>query len=492
MNWLTRVSGIESYILAIPTLILCFLTFYTLSSVGGDAAIYFTFAKNFWSLPFSVRPDGNAVFGATGPLWVLWLSIFGDNFAFLKFANVLLVVLVTAWSARRIPFLILVPLVFLLPKTFVFMMLLGYEAPLFYLLFLILYCHIFQDIDDRKPEHFWVVGLSLGLLILVRPEAIFLTTLLLADLERRRFFINFALTVLPLLFYLMYMTIQTGDFVASSIYERVLRHGVGEDVGSAGVASRLRVFLEGIRNPFYLLGIWTMIFHARGDNKWYLLLVPAVIFFAVLCLMDSPRWRYFLLLDMLCVLSISKILYDCFDFSALKVSATFVFSIYVISNFCLNSAYFLLTDHLGENKASTFEKRFAPDLERAFDSLDIAADESVLIYEFGSQYSSTREFVSIDGIVGAFPKKFFSVAEFEKAALDAAAFYVSSMGCNRPKFEGSFVSSVCESEATAGVTATSIVTPTVTLKRVYQNPDFISGADLTSWNAVYSIHPTER
>ena len=118
------------------------VTLASIDSVGGDAPIYLAYAKNFWENPFSVRPNGPPEFGATGPLWVIWLSLFGNNFVLLKLFNFLVICLSFFWGIRYLNFYLFIPLLILYLGSFIFMNALIYEAPLFLLLLTCIFINI--------------------------------------------------------------------------------------------------------------------------------------------------------------------------------------------------------------------------------------------------------------------------------------------------------------------------------------------------------------
>ena len=146
-----------------------------------------------------------------------------------------------------------------------------------------------------------------------------------------------------------------------------------------------------------------------------------------------------------------------------------------------------MSHNVGENAKSTFAIRLAADLEEELDRKNVGIYDRILIYEFGSQYSSKREFISIDGIIGKFPKRFSSIRDFEVASAQNADYFVSSHGCYRSKFRDSFFSMICDFERKNLWDQDTLETENVVLTLISKNPDFDPYTVKTTWNGIYKI-----
>lgn len=202
------------------------LTFY--HNVSGDAAVYFIFIKNFFTLPFSYQPH-TVSFGATSPLHVMLYApiyqIFGEAWlpvsktisfllvvsgvVFINRAvngNTLALVLLSGLTLLNVPLL-----------TAAFQL---YESSLAFFAVALLYYYI-------KQQRYTPAVFVSGLLYLVRPELTLLT--IAADIymfikseHRQRLLLLILLSFLPAAAYHLYMFVYTGQVVPSSVYARMI------------------------------------------------------------------------------------------------------------------------------------------------------------------------------------------------------------------------------------------------------------------------------
>ena len=469
------------------------ISIFSIDNVGGDASIYFSYSKHFWSIPYSLRENGMPEYGATGPLWVIYLSLFGSNYKLLKLFNVILIIISFFLLKKTDKNFIFLPLLILITPTFPFMNALVYEVSILFFLFTLLWRQINLDYPSLK-----IVAFILGLMITVRPESILLIILLYDNKIKWNEYITLILIIFfPYLIYLVYMYIMTGNALPSSILERIMRH-VGGDNGSerifSGFYNEIKIAAKKLltnldKNINYFGASAFALF--LGIKKPFFLRISIIIFLFTLIFTfsDSPRWRYFLLLDILTAIVICQILINFLINCSQKIEFNIRFlcvitaiGIMFYSPFFLKSKLFFFDQSLGENKKSTFIIRFAPDLDLALNSIGALSQDRILIYEFGSQYSSSREFISVDGIISNFPIKFDSIKDFENSA-KIAKYYVSSHGCGRKKFKNSFIEKICIEEKKPNTLQNLIIdTGNIKLKRIYTNPH-----KTTSWNAIYLI-----
>jgi hypothetical protein len=255
-KWLTEYS-VVMLILA-PLL----LTMY--HNVSGDAAVYFIFIRNFFTLPFSYQPD-TVSFGATSPLHVVLYApiyqIFGTSWlAISKTINFLLVVSGVVFINRAINgntlALALLSGLTLLNATLLTAAFQLYESSLaFFAMTLLYYC-------IKQQKYTSAVWIS-GLLYLIRPELALIT--IVADIyifrkatDKKRLLFIALLSFLPAIVYHVYMFAFTGQYLPSSVYARMITASEKHVSWSAKLALSLR----SMANPLgliYLIGFFSVI-----------------------------------------------------------------------------------------------------------------------------------------------------------------------------------------------------------------------------------------
>lgn len=219
-KWLTEYSVV---LLILAPLLLTFF-----HNISGDAAVYFIFIRNFFTLPFSYQPH-TVSFGATSPLHVILYApvyqLFSDHWlAISKTINFLLVVSGVVFINRAINGNVLA-LTLLSALTLLNVPLLTaafqlYESSLaFFAIALLYYC--------IKHEHYTPAIFISGLLYLIRPELALIS--IVADIyifrkfgDQRTFFMFAILSFLPAITYHLYMFVYTGQYLPSSVYARMI------------------------------------------------------------------------------------------------------------------------------------------------------------------------------------------------------------------------------------------------------------------------------
>lgn len=469
------------------------ISFISLNSVGGDASIYFSYAANFWTLPFSLREGGVPMHGATGPLWVVYLSLFGSAFALLQLANLVLIILGFLILAKSDKSFLFLPILLFISSTFAYMNALIYEVSLLFVLFCVLYVTL-----EKHPERIKSNALLIGLLVAIRPESIILSVLLWRkDLALKDYFFSMAFVLLPFIIYLGYIGFVTGDWFPSSILERLTRHGAGEARERSGLENEILIFLKAFlqnagKNIIYLAAVPFALLCGTRRPIFYRMAAALSLYFLIFTFSESPRWRYYLIPDILVAFTLSVCLYRLIsrktfkrsDYLLTLLSAALTLVAVFVSPAYERAAGYFQKNYLGETRTSSFEIRFAPDLDKALDEIGAETDARVLIYEFGAQFSSNREFVSLDGIIGNFPRHFDSYRAFDVAA-QSNDYYVSSHGCGRVKFKGTFHKKICEFERSKEKIKVGDVVRTdlSEFEVLFVNP----AEGLRAWNAIYSI-----
>ena len=221
-------SKAADFVIAILALIPAAVIYY--GSFSPDAAIYFTFFKNFFGQPFSYAP-GTVSFGATSPLHVLLFApvhaLFGDYWMHAaKVLNLLLVafgmVLLNRTLRGGTKTILLIALLVTVSTA-----LLAATAQLFEtgLAFLFV-AWLYHDLENRRYERAMLLS---GALYLVRPELLVVGGAAIAYIivqtkaERRYIVYAGASLVLPL-FYHVYMFSAGGTLLPASLFTPIITY----------------------------------------------------------------------------------------------------------------------------------------------------------------------------------------------------------------------------------------------------------------------------
>jgi hypothetical protein len=367
---------------------------------SGDAAVYFTYFKQFFRLPFSYAP-GQVSFGATSPLWVIlnapFALLFGNGFVtpsrllaggFL-FAGVCCLAAAAPRSNWNLPLvaaltILNVPLIAATSQLF--------ETGLTFALIALVYFAMCTD----RPR---VALIGAGLLPLARPEtalmSIFVYLWTLSRSRDRRHMGSIALaSLIPLLLYIGYMSLETGGIVPSSVSARVL-------LATEGHASWAHDFLESFGRSF-----WT-----TAENAIYPL--GAVMgFVAIARIGVKALWLELALLALLVVpfvvqppisyapryLEVATPLMTVIVLQVLLASSWRTVVLPVSTVGILLLAGYILHPYLGLNRFS-YNRLLLRDLADKLNPL-LRPGDKVLLYEIQGQYYLSRAAVSADGIVG--------------------------------------------------------------------------------------------
>lgn len=398
---------IFTLLLLVVALFYLYLFYY---SISGDASIYFVFAEQFFIKPFSYSPD-SVSYGATGPLYVLYLAIHdlvfkADWMWVAKISNLFLVFL-SSIILSKIKHTNKVVLIFgILVSSGLWLHSLElYEIPLAtILLSLSIY-----SIDNNY--HIQNILLS-GILPLVRPEMV-IVSLFLQYISYRKngknSIVFILISYLPLLVYHGYMYINTGDLIPTSVKGRAL---TSIEYGDT-YFSRLIYTLKSILRPeggIYLLYLFILIYRVSSDKIkgiQYYDVVPLV--FIVLYIISPPGTyitRYLLIILPFILLSLSTgrtpLNSNYFNRIILALAVLFGCVIFIVSN--------KLTRY-----DNSYDTVLLTDLKDTLDSKHIYKSK-ILSYEIQAQYNNTNQFISADGIVGGqiypYLKKEISFKEF--------------------------------------------------------------------------------
>jgi len=388
-------------------------------SLSGDAAIYFTFVKRFFSLPFSFQPD-MVTFGATSPLHVFvhapvyrW---FGDA-AWLRVSKGLnllliplgLVFLNLAVRGTLITLLLGCLVIARTPQVMISASQL-FETPLAFLGISVLYFAV-------KTGRLKTAAFIAGLLYLIRPELLLVSVLvdigiawhLRRSSEYRAFKRTVLLSFAPAVAYHLYMLLMTGAWLPSSVYARGLgalesAAPWGEALAAAwaplglpegqmyrwgavcaglialsGRAASYRVELA-LASP--LLGLYVLVPPGGYLPRYIVPVLPVII--AVLSRLALDIWP-----RTLGVLSISSRLLQ-------RASRTVMAVMFVVllhrTAVVANSAF---RAHPRYDYDTLLLKDLASELNQR-----VSAGDAVLLYEIQGQYYLRARALSLDGIVG--------------------------------------------------------------------------------------------
>ena len=252
-------DGVLLLVLLVPSLVIYH------RSLSGDAFIYLTYIRNFFTLPFSFQP-GTVTFGATSPLHLLVhapvaLLCGAGWIAWSRILNGLLVV-AGALALRRtlggsVPTLVLVAALVALDGA-----LLATAAQLFETGVMFLLVSVLLLLARRGRSE--AAAATAGLLYLVRPELVLSTVALDAVLvwragregsatRRGRVVMAAAAGLAPAAIYHLYMLAMTGRLVPTSVEARAISALEGGRSWYVGLRSSLAAF-EGPDRLLYLLG----------------------------------------------------------------------------------------------------------------------------------------------------------------------------------------------------------------------------------------------
>lgn len=381
-------------------LISIFYLFIFFDSISGDAAIYFTFAQHFFEVPFSFG-QGEVQYGATGPLYVVWLAIheftFGNQWFWVaKISNWIIIVygfLLLHKSTDSHPF----PWTIVLGAISTGIWLTGlelYETALaFFISSLVL--------TKLAKDKYTAVTVLAGLLPLVRPELIIASTLIQLycfwmQRTKKNVFMAF-LSYLPLLLYVLYMYDHTGTIVPTSVEGRAI---TALEVGSNYI-DRVIVTLRSLLRPsglLYLFAVGCTLLWAKKvkHTPFMWLSIVVTLSYGALYLISPPGQyinRYLLVTLPFLLLYLNELLNLRFE-KLNPATSKLIFSLGFLYLIGVNFISPKLTRY-----DESYDTILLKDLSEAIEQSNISQGK-MLIYEIQSQYYLENDAVSGDGIVG--------------------------------------------------------------------------------------------
>lgn len=393
----------ENSVLLFLAIVLSFaFAFITKDFFSGDSSIYFTYFKNFFTLPFSYQPN-HVNFGSTSPMHTLIFSciyaLSGDNWIFVvKFFNFLFIelsflILISFFKNKIILFFVLNTL-FLMPPLMFFA---GqvYETGIIFLSLALLILFL------KKNEYTKLIILS-GSLYLVRPEmALFTIYIYLYVIFKKRdknILLLMFLSLMPNILYHVYVAIMSYEFIPTSVYGRYITAIENQKT----YLERLFFSLSFIRsNILYIILIFVYIVaivYALLRKQNYILLILIGLVFA-LYLINPPGYlilRYLSialpLMFYICIFLIDKLM-------VLRRFYLLSFTVFVF--FCMG---FVKWIDRAEQKTYlndlTLNDILLKDLSLKLNPI-LQKNDKILIYEIQGQYYIDAYCISLDSIVGS-------------------------------------------------------------------------------------------
>ena len=227
-DWATRLNRSKSadFIIVILALLPAFIMYY--DRYSPDAAVYFTYFKNFFAKPFSFQSD-QVAFGATSPLHVMihapLHALLGSWWLFFaKLLNFLLVGLGVVTLNRALKggtkSVLLTALLVLLCAGMMVSVSQLFETGLAFLAMALLY----HDLSERKFERALLIS---GSLYLIRPELVVMTAaisvyVMLQSGKAKPLLPWLLFGLAPVLGYHIYMLAATGTLIPSGIMAPII------------------------------------------------------------------------------------------------------------------------------------------------------------------------------------------------------------------------------------------------------------------------------
>lgn len=369
------------------------------NSISGDASIYFSYADNFFDMPFSFS-KGIVKYGATGPLYVVYLAFiklfFGSIWiAAAKVSNWILIIsgfILLGKTSGKDKIIYTVYISALCSGLWLTSLELYETGLLFCFTSLALYL-----MKDNKTLSL----ILFGFLPLIRPEMILISVCLQLYIYTKTKDLKYSIfasiiAYLPLLIYSLYMYNHTGTFIPTSIEGRAifaLENGDYIDRLVTTIKSLLRP--SGLIYIVFAFSVFSLIKRVRDNKINY---IPILIFATLYSLSPPNQYisRYLLVIlpfiiilltDLLCDIAISKSNEKYFKLSLL--SFLFLF---------LGATIFI------KQKLTRYDDNYntvlLSDLNKVIDSIGIE-NSNVLVYEIQAQYNQPYiNYISADGIVG--------------------------------------------------------------------------------------------
>lgn len=504
---LRAVAGSAGQIAVASVVLLPFAIIYW-HSLSGDAAIYLTFIRSFFTLPFSYQP-GVVSFGATSPLHVAVhatvFSLVGGSMA-MPVSRALNLFFIAAGVAA-----VNLAIEGGLTTLLVGCLLATLNADLFVTaaqlfetgLAVLLVACVYNAVRRR---YLLTAATGCGLLYLVRPElivsAVAVDALIVCWLwreSRRSSVAAIVLLVVPMLVYHVYMWRWTGAWVPSSVYARAITAVENEAVWPERAAISVRALVQGA-GLFYLFGIaavaWAVASRARRDYAPEFALLAVVAVYVIVPPLGYAS-RYLLPTAPILIAlvlrtgrALAGAVRTWLPALALSYASVAVAPIALVLIVAQAASAYPYRVHPRYDYDTLLLKDLAGEMNA------IAAEgDGVLIYEVQAQYFLRARCISLDGIVGGQLLKVLaraeSLAEFLDSHRDVRYLVTANAFNTRRLYAGTVFADLyahdLESVVGDAMTSSTIRFTKIATNPVFSDPKYYREAAAAPFNVARSI-----
>lgn len=370
-------------------------------TIYGDSAIYFTFIKNFTSLPFSYQPE-TVSYGASSPLLVVMLSplhlFFSSYWLECYKCLSILFLIIGSW-------LIIMSYAQDWKEVFFCITLVTLNAPLMFATAAVFETGLIvlffgMSIWAYNKSFHTILLLITGLFHLIRPELLILGVgvqvyILYRHSRTLQTVIMTVLSYIPMVTYYLYMFHHSGSFLPSSVFGRAINAIENKNGWLFSMLATLKVlFLQPV-NVIYVVIAIAVIFVVLNKTLrvsvygHLLLMFSTLLPFAVSPPMDYAP-RYFI---PAAILSIPVSLYLLRSFNSQLLKNIIVYTLTIVSIGLSFSAYSVARRY-------EIDTLMLSDLAIIIKQNRIESNAPILMYEMQAQYTIEQPLLSADGIVG--------------------------------------------------------------------------------------------
>ncbi|MFM8179276.1 MAG: hypothetical protein ACKOAG_08840 [Candidatus Kapaibacterium sp.] len=469
----TRTSFMATALILLIAVICYFPTIY------GDSAIYFTFLKNFFSLPFAYQPH-TVSYGATSPLFVLlmapvhalggaaWLPIAkAVSIAFMLIGARLVIRTVAespeehlaSWSliCLNAPLWFATSAVF---ETGLVVLALGLCA------------------EAYRRSSLTLLVIFAGLFHVIRPELIIIGAVIqFAAWRARRYSLRMAMTAaasyLPVIAYYAYIFAHTGSLMPSSVAGRAIT-ALENHAGwmRTSITTYQHLFLQPINIVYAILLLSVIVCLVRSEARTKVKSPLALTLVFLLPFLLSPPLdyaaRYFLPATVLLV----PVFLGTLRLVPTERYRTAVVALLAVLGIAMSAAAYPVA------RRYDMDTLLLADLPAVLTDSGVADRDTVLMYEVQAQYHLAPHVISADGIVGdGFLPFLVGKEAFAEAIARNRITYIVTMNAfsYRPIYKATPLASLYEHDLGAAV-GDSVMLGKVIARKVATNPVFADPA----------------
>lgn len=385
--------------------IFIFYFIYHLNIIEGDPAIYLTFAKTFFNQPFSFGDFNSVKFGATSPIFLFIISGFHYLFSIeyflypFKIFTLLLFIISLINYYRIVKFINNEYYMSDLKNKIIFSTLIYFAINFFiydngirlyesFLTSFFISSIIYLSIQKKTLKYAVILS---GFSYLIRPElALFQILLIVYSWHRLKYdtIVSIILSILPILFYHLYMYSNTGLLIPSSIYSRATRFG------EISIFWSYRVILKSSPEIIlsFLLMILSLLYIKKEKiiiNQFFILMTITYSIFGLIVFLFTKAFtaRYLEVPILVCA--------PLVIFMINKIGKKMLMNIFLISIIIMSYKLIYPTYSYQSDLDTRLAKRFAKKINKI-----IPTNEKIAIYEIQTQYYINAHVISFDGRVG--------------------------------------------------------------------------------------------